>query len=52
MEAAGVDLSSVFTARNLLILGRGTRAKKATLPNPLYVCCRKMFSFWVPADAT
>ena len=37
LEAARVELSSVLTARNLLILGRGTRAKKATMPNPLYV---------------
>jgi hypothetical protein len=48
VEAAGVELFSVLTACNLLIPGRATRAKKVTLPNPLYVYCTKMFSFWVP----
>lgn len=43
LEAAGVELSSVLTARNLLILGRGTRAKKATVPNPLKFIERKCF---------
>jgi hypothetical protein len=27
--------------RNLLILGTATKAKKAALPNPLYVYCTK-----------
>ena len=39
MEAAGVDLFGVLTARKLLILGSATTAKKAPLPDPLYVYC-------------
>ncbi len=42
VEAAGVELSSVLTARKLLILGTATTAKKAPLPDPLYVYCTKM----------
>jgi hypothetical protein len=52
VEAAGVELITMLTARKLLILGSATRAKKAPLPGPLYVYCTKMFSLWVPADAT
>jgi hypothetical protein len=42
VEAAGVELSSVLTARKLLISGTATTAKKAPLPDPLYVYCTKM----------
>jgi hypothetical protein len=42
VEATGVELSSVLTARKLLILGTATTAKKASLPDPLYVYCTKM----------
>jgi hypothetical protein len=41
VEAAGVELSSVLTTRKLLILGTATTAKKAPLPDPLYVYCTK-----------
>jgi hypothetical protein len=41
-EAAGVELFSVLTTRNLLILGSATTAKKAPLTDPLYVYCTKM----------
>jgi nuclear transport factor 2 (NTF2) superfamily protein len=41
VEAAGVELSSVLRTRNLLIPGTATRAKKAPLPDPLYVYVRK-----------
>jgi len=44
VEAAGVELFSVLTARKLLILGRARGAKKAPLPIPLYVYCTKIFS--------
>jgi hypothetical protein len=44
VEAAGVELSSVLTARKLLILGNATTAKKAPLPDPLYVYCTKILS--------
>ena len=37
VEAAGVELSCVLTARKLLIPGTATPAKKAPLPDPLYV---------------
>ena len=40
--SAGVELSRVLTARKLLIPGTATTAKKAPLPNPLYVYCTKM----------
>jgi hypothetical protein len=42
VEATGVELSSVLRTRKLLILGTATRAKKAPLPDPLYVYCTKM----------
>ena len=42
VEATGVELFSVLTARKLLILGTATTAQKASLPNPLYVYCTKM----------
>ena len=46
VEAAGVELSRVLTVRKLLILGTATTAKKAPLPDPLYVYCTKMlFAF-------
>jgi hypothetical protein len=44
VEAAGVELFSVLTTRKLLILGTATIAKKAPLPDPLYVYCTKMLS--------
>ena len=44
VEAAGVELSTILTARKLLILGTATTAKKAPLPIPLYVYCTKIFS--------
>jgi len=43
VEAAGVELVTMLTARKLLILGNATRAKKAPLPDPLYVYCTKLF---------
>jgi hypothetical protein len=33
----------VLITRNLLILGTATTAKRAPLPDPLYVYCTKMF---------
>ena len=42
VEATGVELITMLTARKLLILGSATRAKKAPLPDPLYVYCTKM----------
>jgi hypothetical protein len=42
VEATGVELISMLTARKLLILGSATRAKKAPLPDPLYVYCTKL----------
>jgi hypothetical protein len=39
VEAAGVELFRVLTTRNLLIPGTATTAKKAPLPDPLYVYC-------------
>jgi hypothetical protein len=44
VEAAGVELFSVLTARKLLILRMARGAKKAPLPIPLYVYCTKIFS--------
>jgi hypothetical protein len=44
VEAAGVELLGVLTIRKLLILGSATRAKKASLPDPLYVYCTKISS--------
>src|SRR5713226_3188976 len=49
VEAAGVELSCVLRTRKLLILGTATRAKKAPLPDPLYVYCTKMLPLWSPA---
>ena len=42
VEAAGVELIRVLTTRKLLILGTATTARKAPLPNPLYVYCTRM----------
>ena len=42
VEAAGVELSEVLTTHKLLILGTATAAKKAPLPDPLYVYCTKV----------
>jgi len=42
VEATGVELITMLTTRKLLILGPATTAKKAPLPNPLYVYCTKM----------
>jgi len=44
VEATGVELFSVLITRNLLILGIATTAKKAPLPDPLYVYCTKILS--------
>jgi hypothetical protein len=44
VEAAGVELITVLTARKLLILGIATTAKKPSLPDPLYVHCTKISS--------
>jgi hypothetical protein len=44
VEAAGVELFRVLITRNLLILGTATKAKKAPLPDPLYVYCTKILS--------
>src|ERR1700722_14504673 len=41
VEAAGVEPFRVLITRNLLILGTATTAKKAPLPDPLYVYCTK-----------
>jgi hypothetical protein len=51
VEAAGVELSGVLITPKLLILGIATRAKKASLPNPLYVYCTKMLSLCSSAEA-
>jgi len=42
VEAAGVELITMLTARKLLIPGTATTAKKAPLPDPLYVYCTKI----------
>jgi hypothetical protein len=42
VEATGVELFGVLITRNLLILGIATTAKKAPLPDPLYVYCTKI----------
>ena len=52
VEATGVELITMLTARKLLILGSATSAKKAPLPDPLYVCCTKILSLWSPANTT
>ena len=44
VEAAGVELFSVLITRKLLIPGTATTAKKAPLPDPLYVYCTKQGS--------
>jgi hypothetical protein len=41
VEAAGVELFRALRIRKLLILGTATTAKKAPLPDPLYVYCTK-----------
>jgi hypothetical protein len=43
VEATGVELITMLTAHKLLLLGSATTAKKAPLPNPLYVYCTKCF---------
>jgi len=43
VEATGVELFSVLITRKLLIPGTATTAKKAPLPDPLYVYCTKLF---------
>jgi len=50
VEAAGVELFTTLTARKLLISRTATTAKKAPLPDPLYVYCTKMLSLLSPAD--
>ena len=51
VEATGVELITMLTARKLLILGSATRAKKAPLPDPLYVYCTKtLFRSEVPRN--
>jgi hypothetical protein len=52
VEATGVELITMLRTRKLLILGTATRAKKAPLPDPLYVYCTKMPSLWSPAETT
>jgi hypothetical protein len=52
VEATGVELITMLITRNLLILGTATKAKKAPLPDPLYVYCTKMLSLWSPTDTT
>jgi hypothetical protein len=42
VEATGVELITMLTTRKLLILETATTAKKAPLPDPLYVYCTKM----------
>ena len=42
VEATGVELITMLTARKLLIPETATTAKKAPLPDPLYVYCTKM----------
>jgi hypothetical protein len=49
VEAKGVELFRVLITRNLLILGTATTAKKAPLPDPLYVYCTKMFLLNAPS---
>jgi hypothetical protein len=44
VEATGVELITMLIAPKLLIPGSATTAKKASLPNPLYVYCTKMLS--------
>jgi len=42
VEAAGVELFWVLTTCNLLIPGTATTARRAPLPDPLYVYCTKI----------
>src|SRR5580658_3105553 len=42
VEAAGVELFWVLTTRYLLIPGTATTARRASLPDPLYVYCTKI----------
>ena len=42
VEATGVELFRVLIKCKLLIPGTATTAKKAPLPDPLYVYCTKM----------
>jgi hypothetical protein len=42
VEATGVELFSVLVTCKLLILGIAKTAKKAPLPDPLYVYCTKI----------
>ena len=52
VEAAGVELITILITRNLLILGTATKAKKAPLPDPLYVYCTKMLFALEPRRPT
>ena len=52
MEATGVELITMLTIRKLLILGTATTAKKASLPDPLYVYCTKMLFAWSLINTT
>ena len=52
VEAAGVELFGVLITRKLLILGIAKTAKKAPLPDPLYVYCTKMLFAPEPADTS
>jgi hypothetical protein len=52
VEAAGVELFTMLITRNLLILGSATKAKKAPLPDPLYVYCTKMLFALGSPDTT
>jgi hypothetical protein len=52
VEAAGVELITALIKRNLLILGTATKAKKAPLPNPLYVYCTKMLCTLEATDSS
>ncbi len=51
MEATGVELFRVLITCKLLIPGTATTAKKAPLPDPLYVYCTKIpFALETPSD--
>jgi hypothetical protein len=50
VEAPGVELSGVLTARKLLIIGTATTAKRPHCTDPFYVYCTKMLTLWEPAD--
>jgi hypothetical protein len=52
VEAAGVELITMLITRKLLILGTATTAKRAPLPDPLYVYCTKILSLWSSAETT